>query len=335
MIDSRDSDRSATPFTLASVRQAAAGLSGVTNHTPVLTSRILDALVGASIRFKCENFQRSGSFKFRGAYNALSQIPDRVRGDGVVTYSSGNHAQAVALAGRLLRIPVTVVMPINAPAPKLAATRDYGAEIVLYDPEAETREEIARRMRDELGLTLIPPFDHPDVIAGQGTAALELFANTGDLDLLLVPCGGGGLLSGSALAATSVNGCRVVGVEPELADDAARTFRTGTIQRVHNPPTIADGLRTPSLGELTWPIIRSYVHDIVTVSEAGIIEAMRYLWTRMKIVVEPSGAVGLAALLQDPTMARGGRVGILLSGGNVDLATACGVLSRGEDANTV
>src|SRR5690606_36220465 len=243
-----------------------------------LTSRTLNALVGADVRLKCENFQRAGAFKFRGAYNAVSRIPPSEARRGVLTYSSGNHAQAVALAGRPTPAPVTVVMPDNAPAAKLEATRDYGARVVLYDPDEASREEIARRMAADEGMTLIPPFDHPDVIAGQGTAALELLEETGGLDLLFVPCGGGGLLSGSALAASMFPGCRVIGVEPEAADDAARSFRSGTIQRTRNPPTIADGLRTPSLGALTWPIIRDRVHDFVTVTESEIIGAMRLLW---------------------------------------------------------
>ncbi len=310
-------------------------LAGVANRTPVLTSRTLNALVGAEVWLKCENFQRSGAFKFRGAYNAVSRVPPADAPRGVLTYSSGNHAQAVALAGRLTDTPVTVVMPDNAPAAKLDATRGYGARVVLYDPDESSREEIARRMAADEGMTLIPPFDHADVISGQGTAALELFEETGGLDFLFVPCGGGGLLSGSALVASTVPGCRVIGVEPEVADDAARSFRTGAIQRTRNPPTIADGLRTPSLGELTWPIIRDGVHDFVTVTEAEIVDAMRLLWTRLKIVVEPSGAVSLAGLLRDPAVARGRRVGVILSGGNVDMTTACALLAGGAPAGSV
>ncbi len=317
------------PPTLHAVRQAAAVLKGVANRTPVVTSRTLNAMVGATVFLKCESFQRSGSFKFRGAYNALSRLSASERERGVVTYSSGNHAQAIALVGSLLEVPVTVVMPTNAPEAKRSAAAGYGAEIVPYDPAEEVRETIARRLREERGLTLIPPYDHPMIAAGQGTAALELFQDVPDLEMLLVQCGGGGLLSGSALASTSVTGCRVVGVEPEVADDATRTFRTGEIQRVRNPPTIADGLRTPYLGDVTWPIIRELVSDMVTVSENAIIEAMRFLWTRMKLVVEPSGAVALAALLERPELAREGRVGVMVSGGNVDFGTALPLLIGG------
>ena len=314
--------------TLESVRDAAARLEGVANRTPVFGSRTLDERVGAHVFVKCENLQRTGSFKFRGAYNAISRLPEEVRRRGVLAFSSGNHAQAVALAGRLLGAPATIVMPADAPLPKLAATRGYGAEVVLYDPDETVREELAGRIQEERGLALIPPYDHPEVVAGQGTAALELLAATGGIDLLLAPCGGGGLLSGSALAGSSVPGCRVIGVEPELADDAARTFRSGTVQRVRNPRTIADGLRTPSLGSVTWPIIRDRVSDILTVSEAEIVEAMRFYWSRMKLVVEPSGAVALAALLNRTSLGDFERVGVLISGGNVDLGSAGALLSE-------
>lgn len=310
-----------------SVAAAAGTLHGIANRTPVLTSRSLDRELGCRVFFKCENYQRTGSFKFRGAFNAISRIPAVDRSRGVLTYSSGNHAQAVALAGRLLHAPVTVVMPDDAPEVKRVATEEYGAEIVLYDPHSQVREEVARDLLRRRPLKLVPPFDHPDVLSGQGTAALELIAEAGPLDLIFVPCGGGGLLSGTALAATSLPGCHVIGVEPALADDAARTFRMGTIQCVRNPATIADGLRTASIGRFTWPIIRSHVHDIRTVTEAEIVHAMRYLWTRMKIVIEPSGAVALAGLLADPASAAGRRVGILVSGGNVDLRSACDLLT--------
>jgi threonine dehydratase len=239
---------------------------------------------------------------------------------GVLTYSSGNHAQALALAGRLLGAPVTVVMPSDAPAIKLEATRGYGAEVVLYDRAAgPTREEIGARLASGRGLTLVPPFDHPDVIAGQGTAAMELIEETGGLDLLLVPCGGGGLLSGCALAARALSPeCRVMGVEPALADDATRSFRTRTLHTVHNPDTIADGVRTPSLGRITFPLVLDNVDDMVTVSEDSIVSATLLVWNRMKIVVEPTGALPVAALLQGAVSARGLRVGAVLSGGNVD-----------------
>jgi threo-3-hydroxy-L-aspartate ammonia-lyase len=316
--------------TLATVREAAESLRGVANRTPVATSRLLNERTGASVHLKCENLQRSGSFKFRGAFNAVSRLTADRRRDGVVTYSSGNHAQAMSLVGRLLGVRVTVVMPADAPAAKREATAGYGAEILLYDPDRETREEVAERIRAERGAVLIPPYDHPDIVSGQGTAALELLEEVEGLDLLLAPCGGGGLLSGSALAASAAPGCRVVGVEPEVADDATRTFRTGSLHRVRNPPTIADGLRTPSLGEVTWPIIASRVDDMVTVSEREIVEAMSFIWTRMKLIVEPSGAVALAALLSRKTDAAGSRVGALLSGGNVDLAVACRLLTTDQ-----
>lgn len=312
--------------TRGDVLAAADRLDGVAHRTPVLTSSTVDRLVGAKVFFKCESFQRGGAFKFRGAYNAISRLDHESRRAGVVAFSSGNHAQAVALTSKLLGIRATIVMPLNAPRAKLDATREYGAEVVTYDPDADDREEIAARLRAERGLTLIPPYDHPDIIAGQGTAALELLQDHGPLDLILAPCGGGGLLSGTALAA-SESGCRVVGVEPELADDAARTFRSGTIQRIRNPPTIADGLRTPSLGAITWPVIRERVHDIVTVGESEIVAAMRLHWSRMKLVVEPSGAVPLAALLHGGSLRGPERIGIIISGGNVDPALACSVLA--------
>ena len=312
------------------VRAAAGRLRGVANATPVLTSRTLDALAGATVFLKCESFQRGGAFKFRGAYNAVSKLSAEERARGVLAYSSGNHAQAVALTGRLLGVKTVVVMPEDAPGPKIDGTRGYGAEVVLYDRHGRSREEIATELQRERGMTLIPPYDHPDVIAGQGTAALELIAETGPLDVVMTPCGGGGLLSGTALAAKPASpGVHVVGVEPELADDATRTFRTGALQTVHNPPTIADGLRTPSLGRYTLPLVRANVDEMRTVSDAQIVEAMRFLWTRMKIVVEPSGAVPVAALLAEPDAFRGRRVGIVISGGNVDLASACELFAAG------
>jgi threo-3-hydroxy-L-aspartate ammonia-lyase len=313
--------------TLDSVRAAARRLEGVANRTPVMTSRTLNARSGASLFLKCENLQRAGAFKFRGAYNAIVALSGEERRQGVLAYSSGNHAQAVALVGRLLEVRTSIVMPRNAPRAKLEATRGYGAEVLLYDPEETTREAFAAALLDRRGGTLIPPYDHPDVVAGQGTAALELLEQAGPLDLLVAPCGGGGLLSGTALAASSREGCRVVGVEPELADDAARSFRTGELHTVRNPPTIADGLRTPSLGAVTFPLVRTHVHDIVTVTEAEIVAAMRFLWIRMKLVVEPSGAVALAGVLSRGLASAGERVGVIISGGNVDLAVACSVMA--------
>jgi threonine dehydratase len=305
------------------VRQAAERLRGVAHRTPVATSRTLDERLGARLFLKCENLQRMGAFKFRGAYNAVAQLGPDERARGVLAYSSGNHAQAIALACRLLGARATIVMPDNAPAAKRQATEGYGARVVSYDRAREKREEIAERMQREGGQVLIPPYDHEDVIAGQGTAALELIEEAGELDLLLAPCGGGGLLSGSALAARALlPRCRVIGVEPELADDATRSFRSGTLQTVHNPPTIADGARTPSLGALTFPLVRANVDDMTTVPDEALVRAMRFVWERMKLVVEPTGVLGLAAALAGRVDVRGLRVGVILSGGNVDLAHA-------------
>ena len=314
--------------TAADVRAAAERIRGAAHRTPVLTSRTLDAIAGATVFLKCESFQRGGAFKFRGAFNAVSRLSPEERARGVLAYSSGNHAQAVALSGRLLGVKTVIVMPADAPEAKIDGTRGYGAEVVLYDRFGRSREEIAAELQHERGMVLIPPYDHPDVIAGQGTAALELIDEAGPLDMVMTPCGGGGLLSGTALAAKSVlPGVCVIGVEPELADDATRSFRTGELQTVHNPPTIADGLRTPSLGRYTFPLVRANADEMRTVSDARIVEAMRFLWTRMKIVVEPSGAVPVAALLADPDAFRGKRVGIVISGGNVDLAAACALFA--------
>jgi threonine dehydratase len=258
----------------------------------------------------------------------VSRLSDEERARGVLTFSSGNHAQAVALTGRLLGVPIVVVMPDDAPAAKVEGTRGYGAEVIVYDPRERDRQEIAAGLQRERGMALIPPYDHADVVAGQGTATLELMEETGPLDALFVPCGGGGLLSGSALAAKSfAPDCRVIGVEPELADDATRSFNTGVLATIRNPPTIADGLRTPSLGRVTFPLVRANVSEMRTVSEQGIADAMKFLWTRAKLVVEPSGAVALAALLAASDEFRGRRVGVILSGGNVDLAVACRLLA--------
>ena len=313
----------------ADVEAAARRLEGQTYRTPVLTSRTVDERAGASVFFKCESFQRTGSFKFRGAYNALSLLSDGQKERGVVTYSSGNHAGAVALAGRLLGIPATIVMPEDAPGVKLAATRGYGAEVVTYDRFAERREDVGGAIARERGLALVPPYDHPDVVAGQGTAAKELFEEVGELDLILVCCGGGGLLSGSAVSARTLSpGCRVVGVEPKNADDATRSFRTGKLHRIENPDTIADGVRTPSLGEVTFPLVLRHVDDMVTISEDGILRSMRFMWERMKTVVEPTGALSAAALLEGVVKPEpGSRVGVIVSGGNVDLGRAAAMLT--------
>ena len=311
------------------VTDAAERLAGAAHITPVMTSRTLNASLGAELFLKCENFQRIGAFKFRGAYNAMSRLSAQERAHGVLTFSSGNHAQAVALTGRLLGIATTVVMPQDAPAIKRAATEAYGAKVILYDPRERSREEIARALQQQQGFTLIPPYDHIDVVAGQGTAALELCRQAGGIDQLLVPCGGGGLLSGCAIAARGLNpNCTVIGVEPEVADDATRSFYSRTLQTVKNPPTIADGTRTPCLGKITFPLVLAHVQEMQTVSEEAIMEAVRLLFFRQKLVVEPSGALGLAALLSGRVKARG-RVGIILSGGNIDGPTMTRILAGG------
>jgi threo-3-hydroxy-L-aspartate ammonia-lyase len=311
----------AGPVTYADVEAAAARIVGHARRTPVLTSRTFDERVGADVYFKCEGFQRTGSFKFRGAFNALSRLPEEQKERGVVAYSSGNHAQAVALAGKLLGVPATIVMPHDAPQVKLAATRGYGAEVLLYDRAEKRREEVGAALARERGLALVPPYDHPDVVAGQGTTARELFEEADALDLLLVPCGGGGLLSGCAIAARALSpNCRVVGVEPENADDAARSFRTGTLQAVENPDTVDDGVRTPSLGKVTFPLVLRYVDGFVIVSEEAILRATRFLWERLKVVVEPTGALPAAALLEGLVPVEpGARVGVVVGGGNVDV----------------
>jgi threonine dehydratase len=313
----------------ADVHAAAERLHGVAQRTPVATSRTLDARLSARILLKCENLQRAGAFKFRGAYNAIAKLTPQERARGILSYSSGNHAQAVALASRLLGAAATIVMPENAPAAKRRATEGYGARIVSYDPAVAKREDIAEGLRRTGDPVLVPPYDHADVIAGQGTAALELIEDAGPLDLLLVPCGGGGLLSGSALAARRMSpGCRVVGVEPETADDATRSFRTGVLASVDNPPTIADGARTPSLGKLTFPLVRENVDEMVTVSDDDLVRTMRFVWERLKLVVEPTGVLGLAAAFCGKLDPAGRRVGVILSGGNVDLSTALSLFER-------
>jgi threonine dehydratase len=290
-----------------------------------MTCRTLDQHCDAQVFLKCENLQRVGAFKFRGAFNAISQLTDEQKRCGVVTHSSGNHAQAVALVGRLLGVKTTVVMPHDAPATKRQATEGYGATIVGC--KAGERESVAARVQAEQGSVLVPPFDHPHIIAGQGTAAAELIEQAGPLDALLVPVGGGGLISGSALAAKHLcPNCQVIGVEPELGDDGARSFRTKTLHAVENCLSIADGTRTRSLGKLTFPIILQNVNDIVTVSEEAIMEAVRFLLFRAKIVVEPSGALGVAAMLSGAWKSRG-RVGVILSGGNMDAATMTQILA--------
>lgn len=307
-------------ITIADIVDAHKRLTGVAHKTPVLTSRTIDKLVNSQVFFKCENFQRAGAFKFRGAYNALSQLSESQKRRGVLTFSSGNHAGAIAISGQLLNIPSTIVMPDDAPSVKLAATRGYGAEVLLYKRAQMTREDLAQQLIKERQLTFIHPYDHPHVITGQGTAAKELIEEVGELDLLLVCCGGGGLLSGCAIATKALSpGCKVIGVEPQRADDATRSFHTKTLHTVHNPDTIADGARTPSLGKITFPIVLHYVDDMVTVSEEAIRRTMFFLWERMKIVVEPTGVLAAAALLSGVVKAPDARVGVIISGGNVDL----------------
>jgi threonine dehydratase len=307
--------------TYADIVSAARQIAGVAHRTAVVTSRAVDARTGARVFFKCENLQRAGAFKFRGAYNALSRLPADQRARGVVAFSSGNHAQAVALAGQLLNIPRVIVMPTDAPHVKRAATLEYGAEVVGYDREREDRVAIGRRLANERGLTLIPPFDHPDIIAGAGTAARELFEEVGPLDVLLTPCGGGGLLSGSALVArTLAPTCQVIGVEPAGGDDATRSFRTKTLQQIEHPRSVADGALTPSLGAFTFPLILANASGMTTVEDPPLLDAMFYLWERLKLIVEPTGALGAAALLGGRVDGSGRRVGVILSGGNVDLS---------------
>jgi threonine dehydratase len=306
--------------TYETVCEAAAVLNGAAHRTPVLTSATLNNRLGAEVFFKAENFQRTGSFKFRGAFHAIARLDPESRRRGIITYSSGNHAQAIALSARLRGIPATIIMPADAPAVKQEATRGYGANVVLYDRERETREAVCERLQSAQGSTLIPPFNHPHVIAGQGTAARELFEETGPLDALLVCVGGGGLLSGCALAAEGMApACELIGIEPAAGDDATRSFHTGVLQSVHNPRTIADGAQTAALGSLTFPLIRRLVRDMYTVTDEELLAAMEFLWGRMKIVVEPTGALATAGLLQQPQRWRGRRIGVIISGGNVDL----------------
>lgn len=315
--------------TYADIAAAHERIKPFAKRTPVLTSATVDALTGANVHFKCENFQRMGAFKFRGAYNALSQLSPEQKNKGVVAFSSGNHAQAVALSGKLLGIPATIVMPTDAPGVKLQATRGYGAEVVLYDASNEDRQKIAERLAAERGLTVIPPFDHPHILAGQGTAAKELIEETGPLDILMVPCGGGGLLSGCSIAAKHLSPkCRVIGVEPAAGDDGLRAFRSGKLQTIELPDTVADGARTTSLGKITFALIREHVDDFLTVTDEELLRWMFFLWERMKIVVEPTGALAASALLQGKIDAKGRKIGVVISGGNVDLAWAARQLAR-------
>ncbi|BEU25050.1 threo-3-hydroxy-L-aspartate ammonia-lyase [Paraburkholderia terrae] len=295
-------------------------LEGVAHRTPVLTSRTVNDMFGAEVFFKCENFQRMGAFKFRGAFNALSKFDEQQRRQGVVAFSSGNHAQAVALSARLLGMPATIVMPHDAPHMKVEATKGYGGNVVIYDRYKEDREQIGRDLAQKHGLTLIPPYDHPDVMAGQGTAAKELFDEVGPLDAFFVPLGGGGLLSGSALSTRALSpDCALYAVEPEAGNDGQQSFRSGKIVHIETPKTIADGAQTQHLGQYTFPIIQRDVTDVLTASDAELIDCMRFFAARMKIVVEPTGCLGFAAARQMKDKLKGKRIGVLISGGNVDV----------------
>lgn len=304
------------------IEAASRRILGVAHRTPVLTSRTADQLAGASLFFKCENFQRMGAFKFRGACNAIGRFSDEQRRAGVLTYSSGNHAQAIALSASLVRIKSAIIMPHDAPALKVQATLGYGGEVITYDRYKEDREEIGRRLAQERGMTLIPPYDHPDVIAGQGTAAKELFEETGTLDVLLVCLGGGGLLAGSAIAAAALSPtCKVIGVEPELGNDGQQSLARGEVVHIPVPDTIADGAKVTHVGDHNFAIMQRHVDQIVTVSDAQLVATMRFFAERMKMVVEPTGCLAAAAALHGVLPLAGKRVGVLISGGNVDLAT--------------
>ena len=306
--------------TYADVAAAAERIAGKANRTPVLTSRTANEAMGADVFFKCENFQRMGAFKFRGAMNALSKFDARQRVAGVVAFSSGNHAQAIALSAKLLGIPATIIMPLDAPAAKVAATKGYGGNVVTYDRYTEDREEIGRNLADKHGMTLIPPYDHPDVIAGQGTAAKELIEEVGALDALFVCLGGGGLLSGSALAARELaQHCAIYGAEPEAGNDGQQSFRSGSIVHIETPKTIADGAQTQHLGQYTFPIIKRDVTDILTATDEQLVGCMRFFAERMKMVVEPTGCLGFAAAREMKDQLKGKRVGVIVSGGNVDM----------------
>jgi threonine dehydratase len=315
------SNASLPPPTYEDVVSAAQQLEGVAHRTHVLRSNMADALLGTQVFFKCENQQRTGSFKFRGAYNTLSRFSDEQRERGVLAFSAGNHAQAIALSARLLDMPAVIVMPDDAPATKMAATREYGAQVVTYDRYTEDREDISRRLAEERGMTLVPPFDHPHVIAGQGTAAKEFLEEVPGLDYLFVCVGGGGMLAGSLLAAEALApDCRVVGVEPEAGNDGQQSLRTGQLVQIPTPHTIADGAQTRALGQITFPIIQRLAEDIVTASDEQLVEALRFFAQRMKLVVEPTGALAFAGARHGSVDVHGAKVGILISGGNVDMA---------------
>nr|WP_221292430.1 threo-3-hydroxy-L-aspartate ammonia-lyase [Herbaspirillum sp. SJZ102] len=315
--------------TFADVLLAAERIKPWAHRTPVLTSRTADAELGASLFFKCENFQRMGAFKFRGAMNALAQFDEAQRRAGVITFSSGNHAQGTALAAQLLGIPATIVMPLDAPAAKVAATRGYGANVVTYDRYTEDREQICARLAEEKKLTVVPPYDHPHVMAGQGTATKELLEETGPLDALFVCVGGGGLLSGAALAARALApGCKIYGVEPEAGNDGQQSLRSGSLVSIATPKTIADGAQTQSLGKYTFAVIKRDVDDILTVSDEELVACMRFFAERMKMVVEPTGCLAFAAARKHRAQLQGKRVGVIVSGGNIDLGKLSAYLAH-------
>lgn len=312
----------------ADIEAAAERLAGVAHRTPVATSHTANERTGAQLFFKCENLQRMGAFKFRGAYNALSQFTPEQRQRGVVAFSSGNHAQAIALSARLIGMPATIVMPTDAPQMKIDATRGYGAEVQLFDRYTEDREEIGRALAEEHGMTLIPPFDHPHVMAGQGTAALELIEDAGALDVLLVCVGGGGLISGCAVATKhALPQCRVIGVEPAAGNDVQQSLRRGEIVHIDVPKTIADGAQTQAPGRLTFPVIQALVDDVLTVTDQQLVSTMRFFAERMKMVVEPTGCLAAAAALESVLDVRGKKVGVILSGGNIDTARYAALLA--------
>jgi len=324
-------NRSNVLTTFEDVTAASGRIKGHAHRTPVMRSRTLDKELGAEVFFKCENLQRTGSFKFRGAFNALSKFDERQRRAGVVAYSSGNHAQAIALSASLLGIPATIVMPHDAPVSKVAATRGYGGNVVIYDRYTEDREQIGRKLAEEYGLTLIPPYDNPDVIAGQGTAAKELFEDVGPLDYLFVSLGGGGLLAGSALSTRALAPqCKLYGVEPEAGNDGQQSFRSGAIVSIDTPRTIADGAQTQHLGNYTFPIIRRDVDDILTATDAQLVDCMRFFASRMKLVVEPTGCLGLAAAREMKSGIQDKRIGVIISGGNIDLERFGTLLAKGS-----
>jgi threonine dehydratase len=303
----------------ADVLEACERLRGIAHVTPVATSRTLDALAGRSVFLKCENLQRGGAFKFRGAYNTISRLSDDARRRGVIAFSSGNHAQGVALAAQLLGAPAVICMPNDAPAVKVAATRGYGAEVLFYDRQRDDREAFARAVAEERGLALVPPYDHPHIMAGQGTAALELLETVPDLDAVVAPIGGGGLIAGIAVATHGARPqAQVLGVEPEGADDTRRSLTNGERVSIAPPTTVADGLRVTMPGALTFPVVQRHVADVLLVSDEEILEAVRFALLRLKLVLEPSGAVSLAAVLSGRLPASARRVGVILSGGNID-----------------